>query len=85
MMGDVIYPLNAMLFGPGVHKVVLELYQFGVPLSGLIVFGMPCHHKTCFLRPKVMFLVMEWGKGYVSSHLVVSSIIVSMCCLSERV
>ena len=25
MIGDVIYPLNAMLFGPGVYEVVLEV------------------------------------------------------------
>lgn len=25
MIGDVIYPLNAILFGPGVYEAVLEL------------------------------------------------------------
>lgn len=59
-------------------------FENWVPLSESILFGVPCHHKTYFLRPKIMFLVVAWGKGYVSSHLVVSSIIVSTCCLSGR-
>lgn len=45
----------------------------------------PCHHNTCFSRPRIGFWAVAWSVGYVSSHLVIASTIVSTCHLLWRV
>lgn len=61
-----IYPLNVMLFGPG--EVVSEM----VLLYDSILSGVPCHHKAYFSMSRIVFHVVAWGTGYVSSHPVVA-------------
>jgi len=51
MVGDVIHPLDAVLFGPGVHEVVSEM-SYSAPS------GVPCLHRTCFSRLRMVLQVV---------------------------
>lgn len=54
MTGDVTYPFKAMLFGQGVYEVVSEMS----PIVEFSFSGVPSHHKTCFLRLRIVFWAM---------------------------
>lgn len=49
MIGDAIYPPNAMLFGPDFYEVILEMSPFFSVFSGV-----PCHHMNYFSRPRIV-------------------------------
>jgi len=51
--GGVIHPLRAVVFGPGVSEAV--------PLSDSVLCGVPCLHRPCFSRPRMVFQAVVWG------------------------
>ena len=52
----VIYPLKALLFGPGVYEVVLEMN----PVVWLRSFWVLRPHKACFSRPRRVCRALAW-------------------------
>lgn len=48
MIGNVIYPLNDMLFDTDVYEIISEMS----PIVWLNSFKVPHCHKTCFSRPR---------------------------------
>lgn len=77
----VIHPLSAMLLG----LVSVRLLWKCILLSVSAFSGVPCHHNTCFSRPRTGFWAAAWSVGYISSHLVVASTTVSTCHLLWQV
>jgi len=51
MIGDAIHPLPCSF-----AQVSIRLFQKWVPLSDSVLAGVPCHNRTCFSRPRMVFL-----------------------------
>lgn len=73
MIGDAIHSISAVCLGPGIYEVVSEW----VPLFDPFLSGVPFHYRTCFSRSRMFFGAVAWVTGYISSHPVVASTVVS--------
>lgn len=69
MIGNVIYPLNAILLA----QVSMGFFCKRAPLSDSILSGVSCCHETCFSRPRIVV----GGTVYFSSYPVTAFTIVS--------
>lgn len=74
MVQNMIYPLNTVVSGPGIYEVIFEMST----LAQLTSFWGGMSPQDCFPRPRMLLQAVVSGTGYISSHPVVASTIVSM-------